>query len=186
MRAKCFTSLICAAVLCSACAAIPEELVETPESASMCDAETGAALQMLVGTWSLHIEADEGWTGYGESTIAWDSSHVCGILETSEAVFNQESETPFENRSTSLIVFDSLSETMKLLTSDRRGFVHLGFGSDDLMDLSFEIGQLGMSDAVRRIQYRKLSASGFEWVWQGRDAAETPWKDRLMIVYTRR
>lgn len=150
-----------------------------------CDAPAAPMMQQLVGNWTLSITADEGWTGYGESSIVWDTSRTCGLSEISNAVFNQESETPMDNRSTTLLVFDTLSETMKLLTSDSRGYVHLGFGADPT-GLSFEIARGDGSAPTRRIQYRDISADAFEWVWQGRAGSDEPWQDRLTINYDRR
>jgi hypothetical protein len=142
----------------------------------------------LVGDWTLAIRADEGWTGYGTSTIGWDADRPCALAEVSQSVFNQESDTPMETRATALLVFDQLSETVKTLTSDDRGYVHLGMARPlprPATPMRFGILKGDGTPPTRQILYRAFGPEGFEWVWQGRADSAAPWADRLVITYRR-
>ncbi|MEM1144697.1 MAG: hypothetical protein AAGI88_19110 [Pseudomonadota bacterium] len=160
---------------------------EPTTHSTFCEAPGAAFLSSLIGEWALELEADEGWTGYGKSTISWDYSRVCSVLDTQVAVFNQESDSPFENKSTHLISADSLSGTLKLLSSDRRGYTHLGISGQESgnEDLAFEIIRPGGGTPTRRILYRSVKPESFEWVWQGLVEDEESWVDRLVITYVR-
>lgn len=99
------------------------------ERAKLCTDEVVDKLHPLVGNWLLEIRADEGWTGYGKSSISWDTKWACGIVETQAAVFNQESDTPISNDSRSLIIFDSLTGSLKSVINDTRLFRKASNGS---------------------------------------------------------
>lgn len=151
-----------------------------------CEAPVAQELERLVGSWRLELQADEGWTGYGESVITWDHLRSCSLLETQTAVFNQESPNPFENASTQVITFDSLSDTLKVLSNDRRGYTHLGLGDGLALEgLSFYIARKGNEQSERRIHYRNLAPNSFEWAWQGRLEEDGEWQDRLVVRYFR-
>lgn len=147
-----------------------------------CPAPIAAILTPMVGDYVLTIKADEGWTGYGSSSISWDANRPCALSERSDAVFNQESETPTSNGSTALIVYDALSETLKTITSDERGYVHIGVSPPEV-PFRFQILKPAGTFPTRQIQYREMSARGFDWVWQGRADPSDPWTDRLIIKY---
>lgn len=169
----------------AACVTAPAP--SAPQAAAIpeaCPMTVVGVLAPLVGDWTLAIQADEGWTGYGTSTIGWDADRACALSERSEAVFNQESESPFENQSTALLTYDALSETIKTLTADNRGYVHLGVSALEA-PLRFAILKADGTAPTRQIQYRNPSEDGFEWVWQGRADADAPWADRLIITYRR-
>ncbi|MEO0466697.1 MAG: hypothetical protein AAF216_09155 [Pseudomonadota bacterium] len=150
-----------------------------------CPAVAAVTLNALAGDWTLSINADEGWTGFGESKIRWDEGRKCSLIETANSVFNQESETPFENRSSAILIVDELSDVMKLLVDDGRGFVHLG-ESSGLDSLDFEILRRGGNPTTRRIQYRSFEADSFVWAWQGHGIESGEWEDRLVITYSRK
>ncbi|MCI5048418.1 MAG: hypothetical protein MRY59_13035 [Aquisalinus sp.] len=174
------------ATLAAGCTPSPPEPALAASEAKTCDEPVAEVLEQLIGTWSLEIEADEGWTGYGQSTIARDPLRACSLLETQSAVFNQESPTPFQNTSTSLIIHDTLSDTLKIVSNDRRGYTHLGFSTGrTLEDLTFEVGQAGGRPSTRRIHYRHITEDSFEWVWQGRPDENSQWQDRLTVRYDR-
>jgi len=155
----------------------------TPTS---CEAPVAQELERLRGSWRLELQADEGWTGYGESVITWDPLRSCSLVETQTAVFNQESPNPFENASTQVLIFDSLSGTLKILSNDRRGYTHLGLGDGlELDGLSFDIARIGNELSERRIHYRNFEPNSFEWVWQGRSVEDSVWQDRLVVRYFR-
>lgn len=151
-----------------------------------CAPEVAQTLEQLVGRWRLDIRADEGWTGYGESIIEWDTSLKCGIIEKQNALFNKESETPLITDSVSILVFDALSETLKVFTSDSRGYTHLGLSGGRISEgFVFEIAQATNRPATRRIKYQNMQADSFEWAWQGRANEGADWGDRLFVRYNR-
>ena len=172
-----------ATISLAACVTAPEasKAAAIPDA---CPAPVVAVFAPMVGTWTLAIQADEGWTGYGTSTISWDAGRACALSERSEAVFNQESDTPFYNQSTAVVAYDALSETIKTLTADNRGYVHLGVSSLEA-PLRFSILEADGAAPTRQIRYRALSEAGFEWAWQGRTEANAAWADRLVITYYR-
>lgn len=187
LRNAVLKSALAAAATLSLAACVTAPAPGAPQAAAIpdaCPTPVAAVLAPMVGNWRLALQADEGWTGYGTSTISWDNGRACALSERSEAVFNQESETPFENQSTVLLAYDALSETIKTLTADNRGYVHLG-GSSVEAPLRFAILKSDSAAPTRQIQYRALSETGFEWVWQGRADADAPWADRLIITYRR-
>jgi hypothetical protein len=152
-----------------------------------CKPEVAMLLGRFVGEWSLHIEADEGWTGSGHASIAVDKLHVCSLFETSNAVFNQESDNPVPTNTKTFLIWDNLSESLKVMSSDNRGYVHLGQSRDVDSDiLNFDILRMDQTAPTRRIVYRDLSADQFTWVWQGSVDKNTDWQDRLTIKYTRK
>ena len=178
MQAK---TLSLSAVMFSLCACVSAQTSETPK-AKACPADVEAIFTSIVGEWTLSIEADEGWTGYGSSRISWDADQKCGVVEQSRSVFNQESEDPAQNQSTTYLVYDELTETIKVLTSDTRGYVHIGIAAVDT-PLNFEVLKPASETPTRRIQYRNIEPGAFEWSWQGRSAVPEMWKDRLVINY---
>jgi len=147
-----------------------------------CPAEVEGIFASIVGDWTLGVEADEGWSGYGSSNIAWNQNQKCGVVETSIMVFDPDGEDASENRATAYLVYDELSETIKILTADNRGYVHIGIAAAKA-PLAFEI--LKPADEVpnRRIQYRSVESGAFEWSWQGRETQSDDWTDRLVIKY---
>ena len=156
--------------------------LKTDETGSDCPPEVKRLFESIDGDWALSIEADEGWTGYGSSRIEWASSLKCGVSEITNAVYNQESDAHFENTSSALLVYDELSETIKVLTSDRRGYTHIGI-SPVASSLTFEILKPEGALSTRRIQYRDIETDSFEWIWQGWNSTSERWDDRLKIVY---
>lgn len=169
-----------------ACAQPVAEQDEAIHSPATCQASAWPMLEGLVGDWALTITADEGWTGFGTSTITRDSAKPCAIIEGADAVFNQESDTPLETRFNAVIVWDRLGEVLKIMSSDDRGYVHLGQnGSLIKGTLAFEILRLDQSTPTRQIVYKDITEDGFVWVWQGRSDDSGGWEDRLTIKYTR-
>jgi hypothetical protein len=150
--------------------------------ANGCPTEVEAIFASMVGKWNLSVQADEGWTGYGSSSISWSQDQKCGLFERTFAVFNQESESPFENKSTAYIVYDDLSETIKILTADNRGYVHIGI-ADVEQPFSFEVLKPFGERPNRQIQYRNILPRSFEWSWQGRGNQAGDWEDRLIVKY---
>ena len=178
MNAK---TLSLSAGILSLCACVSAQTSQSP-IARACPAEVDAIFTSIVGDWTLSIEADEGWTGYGSSRISWDTDRKCGVVEQSRSVFNQESENPAQNRATTHLLYDELSDTIKVLTSDNRGYVHIGIAAIDT-SLSFEILKPSGETPNRRIHYRSIQPGAFEWSWQGRATESEGWNDRLVINY---
>ena len=179
-------TIAAACLTLSACAVSADRSINQTGTLETCPAEAGKTLAMLVGDWTLNIEADEGWTGYGASSINRDRSLLCGVQETTDAVFDQESDTPMETRSVTVISWDTLSEAMKVMSSDDRGFVHLGQHRGAVTgDMAFEILRLEEDAPTRRMVYRDITEDSFKWVWQGRAEVGDPWEGRLIIDYTR-
>lgn len=172
-------ALVAIAFSLSACAETHPTLDQTIGD---CPQNVQALFDMLEGEWTLSIQADEGWTGYGTSRMSWATDQKCGLIERSVSVFNQESDTPFENRSTTHLVYDELSETLKVLTSDARGYVHIGIAVVE-DPLNFDVLKPNSETPNRRIQYQNIQPDSFEWRWKGRDSAVTPWEERLAISY---
>lgn len=140
-----------------------------------------AELAPLLGTWSQSIVANEGWPGEGESTMAFEGGFGCVVEERgSFTLFTDEG--PIVSSSANRIAYDVLSDRWKLLSTDSRGFTHIGIGgptkkNDWAFDIVRETGEPG-----RRIAYRGISDTGFQWIWQGQDDTGT-WLDRLVISY---
>lgn len=179
--------IVTACYALSACAVGDARLINQTGTLQACPVEAGQTLAKLTGDWTLSIEADEGWTGYGTSSITPDASLLCGVREKTDAVFDQESDTPIETRSVAVISWDTLYEVMKVMSSDDRGYVHLGQHRGAVNgDLAFEILRLEQDTSTRRMVYRDISEDSFKWVWQGRVEAGDPWEDRLIIDYERR
>lgn len=174
-------ALVLASVALSACA------TAEPSNASVdrdCPPEIQQIFASMIGEWTLTIRADEGWTGYGESTIAWTDEPGCGVIDATTSVFNQESETPLENSSDTILAYDKLSETIKVFTSDDRGYVHIGIAAAET-PLSFNIIRSAEAPPTRQIQYRNIQADAFEWSWRGRAGPTDAWADRLVIAYSK-
>ena len=171
-----------ASVLCIVCTYLQADT----NSPMGCSKAAKEMLDNFVGEWSINIEADEGWTGYGSSQIRYAPSLVCGTLETSDSMFNQESEAPVSIYATTLIAWDKLSNGWKVMSSDSRGYVHLGQNTNlEGNSLSFDIIRVGQIIPTRRIVYRDIDPEQFTWVWQGRAKEEETWKDRLVMKYKR-
>ncbi|MEL7541508.1 MAG: hypothetical protein AAGJ51_11445 [Pseudomonadota bacterium] len=154
------------------------------ETAGDCPAEVERIFGSMIGEWTLAIQADEGWTGYGSSRISWATDKKCGVFERSVAVFDQESEAPAENISTAHYVYDALSETLKVLTSDDRGYVHIGIAAVT-EPLKFEVLKPDGEIPNRQIQVQNIQSESFEWSWNGRASPSEDWQKRLVITYSK-
>ncbi|MEO1552448.1 MAG: hypothetical protein AAFR82_00835 [Pseudomonadota bacterium] len=173
------TGLSIALLALSSCANVQTAAIS---EAAQCPTDVDAIFDSIVGEWTLSVQADEGWTGYGSSRISWDVDQKCGLSERTVAVFNQESEDPFESKSTAYIVYDDLSETIKILTADNRGYVHIGIAAV-AQPFRFEVLKPSGEAPNRQIQYRNIQPESFEWSWQGRADRSDEWEDRLIINY---
>ena len=174
-------TLCFSAAFLSICSCTSAQTLTAPK-VGQCPNEVESIFASIVGEWSLSIRADEGWTGYGNSSISWDADQKCGVIERSFAVFNQESETPSENRSTTYLLYDELSETIKVLTADTRGFVHIGIAAVE-KPLIVDVLKPSGEASNRRIQYRNFELGSFEWSWQGRADVADFWHERLTKSY---
>ncbi|MEL7111190.1 MAG: hypothetical protein AAGJ68_11830 [Pseudomonadota bacterium] len=175
------TALVAASFALVACASAQPD-PSTQDHA--CPAEIEQLFSSLTGDWTLAIRADEGWTGYGESTFIRTSDPSCGVGEATFSVFNQESENPMEVQSSAILAYDKLSKTIKILTGDDRGYTHIGIASPE-MPITFDVIQSTGEAPVRQIQYKNMEDGAFEWSWRGRASATEPWADRLVISYTK-
>ena len=170
------------ALALAACASAQPSTIEADRD---CPASVGEIFESIVGDWSLSIQADEGWTGYGESTISWASDKKCGVYERSLAVFDQESESPSENSSTAHLIYDELSETIKLLMADDRGYVHIGIAVVET-PLRFNVLKLADTPPNRQVQFRNIEPQSFEWSWNGRASPTESWEKRLTVSYQKK
>ncbi|MEM7458301.1 MAG: hypothetical protein AAF331_02450, partial [Pseudomonadota bacterium] len=136
----------------------------------------------MIGEWDLAIQADEGWTGYGSSSVSWAADKKCGVFERSVAVFDQESEAPAENISTAHYVYDALSGTLKVLTADDRGYVHVGIAAVT-EPLKFEMLKPDGEIPNRQIQIQNIQSQSCEWRRNGRTSPTQDWPKRLVITY---
>ena len=182
MDTKRFAATAMLFALC-ACATAQENPAPAPAlSGKACPADVQAFFKTIVGDWTLSIQADEGWTGYGRSRISWAADKKCGLIERSVSVFNAGSEDALDTSSTSHLVYDELSETIKVLSADNRGYAHIGLAAVSA-PFNFQILKPAGEMPNRRIQYRNLAPGSFEWSWQGRTSAADDWVDRLVIGY---
>ncbi|MEM6412036.1 MAG: hypothetical protein AAF683_10925 [Pseudomonadota bacterium] len=144
--------------------------------------ESYGELSVVLGSWTQSIIADEGWPGAGTSTIEFSGDAGCTLEESGSFTLNTD-EGPVVSYSANRIAYDILSGKWKLLSTDSRGFTHVGIGDFDGDSLSFDIIRTP-DEAPRRIIYRNLSSDNFEWIWQGQDETGA-WADRLSISYSR-
>jgi len=80
------------------------------------------------------------------------------------------------------IVYDELSEAIKILTADNRGYVHIGIAAVE-QPFSFEVPKPFGETPNRQIQYRNILPKSFKWSWQGRADHSDDWEDRLIKNY---
>ncbi len=140
----------------------------------------------LSGRWTTEASVDEGGSGAGSSRISVAADRICAVTEEAEFALKLDDGRAVESASITVIAWDALSETWKLMTTDSRGYTHIargGFVGPD--QAAFEVVAADDAPVTRRILYRNLSADGFTWVWQGRDDARADWSDRFVTEYQR-
>ena len=158
-----------------------------------CPAEAVAIGLLLQGAWVTTIETDEGWDGQGTSRFEIDVRRHCALVEHSKFSLDRGDGDLVTSDTMVVYAWDVLTNAWKLLSTDSRGYTHIGLAADpNVSDWTFEILRGGGEVSTRRIVYRGLrstSPSGnfttFEWVWQGRENADDEWHERFVSRYER-
>ncbi|MEL6360826.1 MAG: hypothetical protein AAFR21_07040 [Pseudomonadota bacterium] len=161
--------------------------VEASTFANDCPEPTRLMVHRLSGDWSTSVSTDEGWQGEGTSTFEVDPSRGCALVERGVFALDTGDGNIIKSKSLAVYAWDDLSSVWKLMSTDSRGYTHVGLGVEaGDRNWAFEIQKAAGQIADRRVLFRpREDAPGFQWVWQGRDGGDAEWHDRFVSVYSR-
>lgn len=158
---------------------------ELSNDASLCASEPQSQAVFLVGDWTTTLSTDEGWSGSGESSIFFDVARNCTIVERSVFSLDIGGGETVESNGLTVLSWDALSESWKLLSAESRGYTHMARASEHpSQNWAFEVINDDGDAPTRRVFYRFITENEFEWIWQGR-MDDGSWGDRLVAHYKR-